>query len=91
MKIVLTNKEMNLLNNMPSEIKSAFKLPAAAKVSQNENEHVIEVDEEYALKMGEEYKTLSYGFFGIGATAGVLIKNFMANVERINKELKEEK
>ena len=88
MKVVLTNKEMNLLNNMPSEIKSAFKLPAAAKVSQNENEHVIEVDEEYALKMGEEYKTLSYGFFGIGATAGVLIKNFMANVERINKEIK---
>lgn len=88
MKIVLTNKEMNLLSNMPSEIKNMFKLPAAAKVSQNENEHVIEVDEEYALKMGEEYKTLSYGFFGIGATAGVLIKNFMANVERINKEIK---
>lgn len=88
MKIVLTNKEMNLLNDMPSEIKNMFRLPAAAKVSQDEGIYTIEIDEDYALKMGKEYKTLSYGFFGIGATAGVLIKNFMANVERINKEAK---
>lgn len=92
MKIELTTKEISLIQSLPREIKEIFNLPeAVADIRKIDKNIVIDVNESYLLKMGEEYKTLAYGFFGIGATAAALVRGFSINIERIHKEFMNKK
>lgn len=84
MKIELTKKEAGLFKAVPKQLKELAQIPAL-KVSEEDKNIVVEIDEKYILDMGEEYKSLLVGFSGLGATAGILVKNFMFNTAKIYK------